>query len=317
MSEFMKVDLMDVDLTKFTYNRVDPTKTSALPDLKYAGKTLIISGKTNNPRDRYFMTSFKGLKKGHVWDQSNLKYTTEFSGDYEILFHVCNKYKDASPAALKLLSIIDHIRSLVIAFFTNRATGKLSVIVEKPYLCDYTKIKDPVTGQEDDTEDIDPEKSVAIKFKIGYQGITGAKMMKDQTGQDVPIIADRVPKAKFYNVNEAKDKMLVPNPDPACSVAMKAIPEFILGTYRISGSIHITRRLLSCYYEPAQLGASGPDMDLIADLQSMRLAAHTSSDPLPTKKSDIYSVIVPPAASTSAQPPSLMLSMCLTSKICL
>lgn len=245
---FIEVKLPDWDCSKVTVGAI---KKNQPPTILYEGKMVILTviGHRDDP---YVVTSFKGVEKQNKYNASTKTWTDEWTGEWGISIRLCESVAGANPMQAKLMSIFDDI--------INKVKDKVpDASIGKPI--NYKYIKEEVDGFEREVG-IDKTSPAYMNIKIPYTYDEGCEMMKvdDRT---LPVFSARRPKPQFYNVTEARDRMLVQDVDKDCKTSMKLAPKIMISLFKSADRYFITRRLLSCYYEPISMGLANKDEDMI------------------------------------------------------
>lgn len=254
---FFKVKLSDWDCSKVTIGK--PPKGGE-PTILYDGKLPILVIAGNGTDEKYVVSSFKGLQKSRVYDESTKSYTDEWDGEWDISFCVCKSVQEATPLQKKLLGVFaDILKKVEDAFEEKVKFPPVSftwVMVEN-----QMGIKKP--------SHIDETKGAYIKGKCGYEAPSNAPTMRDaKTKKDVPVFESRKPKASFYDITRALKEMLITDPDTECKTSMNTAPEIFVSVFKNALGLFIQKRVFQCYYEPVEMGSSGPDETLINMLRT-------------------------------------------------
>lgn len=245
---FIEVKLPEWDCSKVT---VGVIKKNQPPTILYDGKMAILTI-IGNRDDPYIVSSFKGVEKQNKYNASTKVWTDEWTGEWSISMKLCESVAEANPMQAKLMSVFDDI--------INKVKDKVpNVSIGKPI--GYKYIKKEVDGFDVDVG-VDKASPAYMNVKVPYTCDDGCEMMKVDDRM-VPVFTARRPKPQFYNVTEARDRMLVKDVDRECKTSMKLAPKIMISLFKSADRYFITRRLLSCYYEPVSLGLSSKDDDMI------------------------------------------------------
>lgn len=251
---FIEVALYDWDCDAVA---IGPPPKGGAPTVLYRGKIPILSIRSNDPNNRYLLRSRDGLARSTKYDNTNNKYTDVWDGKWRMSFMVTNCINDAPPLAIKLMEVFRDIEKKVEAAFEKTPNDALS----------YTWITEKNRYGVEKRVDIDRSKGCYFNVKVGYDAPKDAPKIRID-GKDEPAFDYRYPKGQFYDVTRAKDSMRIENPDTECGIGMNAIPKVMIGLYNIQNSIHITKTIMQCYYEPNTSDDGFVDHDLIDALRN-------------------------------------------------
>lgn len=259
---FIEVRLPDWDCSKVT---VGVIKEKSPPTILYDGKLVILTivGTYDEP---YVVSSYKGLERQNKYNPSTKTWTNEWTGEWELNIRICNSVDGATPMQRKLMDIFDDIKAKI----EEKVPGQS---VKTPI--NYKYIKEEKDGFTRITG-IDRRAPAYMSIKVPYTADEGADTI-EVNNKMVPVFEARRPKPQFFNVAEAKDRMLVEDPDRDCRVSMNLAPKIMISLFNNASGYFITRRLMGCYYEPTTIGGSGQDDELINMLAGsmQRLIAST------------------------------------------
>lgn len=259
---FVEVEVAHWNCDKLKVGVAPKGKT---PTVLYDGKIPILKIASSGGKNMYLLSSYQGLQKNMKWDASTKKFLDVWEGDWSVSCQVTPSYEQAkreNGLAWKLIEIFTDIEKKVETAFKRKPSRALN--------CSIIKERNEYGVEEE--RGIDESKGVYLRIKVGYDAPKDApKTVKD--GREVPVFESRYPKAKFYDVSRSKNSMLVENPSVECQTAMNLIPKMMIGLYSNTQGVYITRRLMSCYYEPTTAGGDQIDEDLIEMLrQNMDLS---------------------------------------------
>jgi len=257
MSCFIEVELMSWSCDKVKVGIYPGEKTASV---LYDNKKPILKLCSNDPINKYVVSSYKGLERNKVWDSASKKFLDEWAGDWSINMMVATSYQAAeeNPYTKKIMEIHDDIHQKVEKAYRTKVKHPLG----------YVFIKEKTDlGEEIDSDQIDKSKGIYLKTKVGYQAPPSADKIK-VNGKDVPALDARTPKGLFVDVSRAQSDMTVKNPDIECQVGMSLIPKYLIGLYKIGNVVHITKKLLQCYYQPKDMGGNSVDETLVAMLRN-------------------------------------------------
>lgn len=248
---FIEVELSNWECAKVRIGIANKGKTATV---LYDGKIPILKLCSNDTKNKYVVSSFKGLQRNFKYDTNTKKFLDVWEGDWSVSFTVCTKVSEASPLQKKVLAIFSDIETKVETAFAKKPNSALN----------FSYIKEKNEFGVERKVGIDTSKGAYLKVKVGYDAPDNCKKILDpKTGKDMPVPEARFPKAKFYNVAEAKDKMLVAKPDPDCFTGMNCVPKFMISLYSVGENVFITKKLFQLYYEPAVMGGDAIDEDLV------------------------------------------------------
>lgn len=258
---FVEVKLIDWDCSKVSIG-IPPKGTLATVLYEDGGnKKLPILCCAGNAQQKYVLTSFDGLNRNMKYDSAKKQFLDVWEGDWSIYFKICRSVDSASALERKLLDIFEDIVSKAKNAYEEEPANPVGY----KYLTETNKfgvVK--IIG-------VDTSKPAGIKIKVGFDAPADAPtFVKD--GKQVPTLESRYPKAKFYNVHNARDQMLIANGDKekVVGVALNAVPKFLIGIYKAGkdGKLYITKKLMHMYYEPTVAGGSLNDDGIIEMLRN-------------------------------------------------
>lgn len=263
--KFIAVKLTEWDSSKVTIG-IQGTDKAASPTVLYEGKVPIITLAGDGVQSKYVVSSYDGLKKNMKYDQAKRGPSEIWEGDWQISFKVADSYDSATALQKKIIDIFDDIVNKAKRFY-KKDPGAQPVSVKRIV---------EMTPQGEEDKGPDPSKPVYLKVKVGHDADKGAPTFTDTMGKQVPVLEARFPKADFYDITRDKKSMAIDKKAAGieCNTGMFAVPKIMISLYKlpgISGAYYITRRLMQCYYEPAEMKAGGMDDDLVNSLREMDL----------------------------------------------
>lgn len=271
--QFVEVSLAEWDCAKVTVRKPATSgkaNQNAEVTVLYDGKLPVLVIRSVDGMKPFILTSFKGLQENKVWvpasGQSPGYFLDTWDGDWSISFKICTSVKDASLEEKKLMQIYDDIYQKVKKVYKDKS-------VRNPINYSWIKEMNPDTDVEEIVA-IDDSKAAYLKLKVAYEGTPNCATVVDKFKKTVPAIThdDRKPKAKFFDMSRARDKMLVQDPHKECQTGMNAIVKVFIGLYKATEGVYITKKLLQCYYNPVAIGGNAPDEDIIGSFRNMSVA---------------------------------------------
>lgn len=276
--QFVEVSLAEWDCAKVAVKKPavsGKAGQNAEPTILYDGKLPVLVIRSVDGTKPFLLTSFKGLQENKVWVPTPPpgRFLDKWAGDWSISFKICTSVKDATPEEKKLMLIFNDMLQKVQKVYKNEKP-------KNPINYSWLKEKDPETDVEE-IIGIDESKAAYLKLKVGYEAAPDAEMVINELGQKVPAPTpkDRRPKAKFFDMSKARDKMLVQDSAKECQTGMNAIAKVFIGLFKNSQGVFITRKLLQCYYNPVAIGGNAPDEDIIGSFKNMSVTDLANQEP--------------------------------------
>lgn len=252
---FIEVELSNWDCNKVKVGITPKGKTATV---LYEGKIPILKLCSNDSKNKYVVSSFKGLQRNMKYDSNTKKFLDIWEGDWSISFTVCKKVSEITPLQQKIVDIFADIEKKVETAFGKKPNPAIG----------FSYIKEKNEFGVEKKVGIDTAKGAYLKVKVGYDAPEGAKKFMDsKTGREVPVLDARFPKAKFYDIDRAKEQMLVEKPDPECYTSMNAVPKFMISLYPLNENVYITKRLMQNYYQKTIVGGDSVDEELVTMLR--------------------------------------------------
>lgn len=256
---FVEIKLEDWDCSKVKVGK--PPKggnPTILYDDKGVWKMPILNCAGNNSQ-KYVLHSNKGLQKNMKYDQNTKKFLDIWEGDWSVSFRVCQSVDSATALEKKLLDIFTDICTKAKAAFKEEPANPIS----------YKYITEKNEFGVEEVKGIDTTKGAYIKVKVGYDSADDAKTFS-KDGKDVPVLEERYPKAKFYDITKAKGDMILKNADKEAATGMNAVPKFMIGLFKAGkdAKLYVTKKMMQCYFEPVTSGGAIDDNDLIEMLRA-------------------------------------------------